>query len=268
MSKARPLLQPFTHIYHSFDSWQTQYEAVRTYWHIYGGLASYAKSPYVHAALFLTSICVLHWAINDKLEFATKASEVAISVLPNLLGFTVGALAIVLAFSSADIFKTLAEDSDPRSFFVTLTANLVHYISMQVLALSTAITARIVDARWLDVLSLFLLYYAVLATFAAAIQLFQTALIYNAHASIPSPVSTPPSDVPTREPIAVSTPRPNTARPVRLRTVKRSAQPIRPRPNRPMIGKQPTALQQESSVSGNAEETAHLRAENFDDRRD
>jgi hypothetical protein len=126
------------------------------------------------------------WSKNEKLDHAIKASELAVGVLPNLLGFTVGALAIVLAFSSADIFRIIAEDGNPRSFFLTLTANLMHFICVQVLALLSAIVARIIDWLVLDFISLVLLIYAVIVTFSAALQLFQTARIYNAKASIPS----------------------------------------------------------------------------------
>jgi hypothetical protein len=105
-------------------------------------------------------------------------------VLPNLLGFTVGALAIVLAFSSAPVFETLAEKGDPQSFFMRLTASLIHFILAQVLALVAAIVGRITESASIDVLALFLLFYAVMVTFAAGLQLFLTAVIYNAKASI------------------------------------------------------------------------------------
>jgi hypothetical protein len=134
------------------------------------------------------------------MEHAVKASEIAIGVLPNLLGFTVGALAIVLAFSSADIFRIIAEEGNPKSFFLTLTANLMHFICVQVLALICAIIARIIDLVVLDFISLVLLIYAVIVTFSAALQLFQTARIYNARASIPSVAGNSTRQVPLRQP--------------------------------------------------------------------
>jgi hypothetical protein len=117
----------------------------------------------------------------------TSAADVAVSILPNLLGFTVGALAIVLAFSSAKVFETIAEKGEPRSFFMKLTASLIHFILVQVLALVIAISAKITETPSLDVIALFLLFYAVLVTFAAGLQLFLTAIIYNAKASIDPP---------------------------------------------------------------------------------
>lgn len=114
----------------------------------------------------------------------TSAADVAVGVLPNLLGFTVGAMAIVLAFSSAEIFISLAEEGEPQSFFMKLTANLVHFIGVQVTALLTGIVAKLTDLVMFDFIAMFLLFYAVSVTFSAGLQLFQTAMIYNAQASL------------------------------------------------------------------------------------
>lgn len=123
--------------------------------------------------MVLTLIGYLVW--NDG-----RPSELALSTIPNLLGFTIGALAIVLAFSSSHIFKTLAEHGAPDSFFVKLTANLVHFVVVQVLTLLTATIAKLANNSFLEVISLFFLLYAVLVALAAGLQLFITAIIYNA----------------------------------------------------------------------------------------
>src|SRR6202035_2790028 len=114
------------------SSWKGQAQTVRRYWIIYGGYRALLGSPYLHIALALSGICLWLWAQNAQHEYLAKASDIAIAAIPNLLGFTVGAFAIVLAFSSAKIFKTLAEEGEPLSFFMKLTANLVHFILIQV----------------------------------------------------------------------------------------------------------------------------------------
>jgi hypothetical protein len=177
-------LESSTQQLNAFEYWKNQAETIRTYWNIYGGFRAFIKSPYLIIAFLLTVISTYFWAVNVRGEYLVKASDLVVSAIPNLLGFTVGALAIVLAFSSAEIFKVLAEDGDPQSYFMKLTSNLVHFIMVQVVALTCGIVARITDSRILDVLSLFFLFYAVLVTFSAALQLFLTAQIYNAHTSI------------------------------------------------------------------------------------
>ena len=158
--------------------WVNQARTVNHYWKIYGGFKALLLSPYLHISLILTFVCCHFWGTKG------TASEIAVGVLPNLLGFTVGALAIVLAFSSAPVFETLAEHGQPQSFYMKLTSSLIHFILVQVLALTSAIVGRITENSVVDVLALFLLFYAVLVTFAAGIQLFLTAIIYNAKASL------------------------------------------------------------------------------------
>jgi hypothetical protein len=113
-----------------------------------------------------------------------KAHDITVGAVPNLLGFTVGALAIVLAFSSAEIFRVIAQGGRPDSFFMKLVSSLVHFILVQALALVVAILAKLTESRCLDILCLVLLFYAILVTFAAALELFVTARIYNARASL------------------------------------------------------------------------------------
>jgi hypothetical protein len=155
--------------------WENQASAVERYWTIYGGYRALLLSPYLHVSVLLT---VITWGFKSG---ERSASEIAVGVLPNLLGFTVGALAIVLAFSSAAVFETLAEKGDPQSFYLKLTGSLIHFILVQVFA---AIVARMTERPLIDLLSLFLLFYAVIVTFAAGLQLFLTAVIYNKKASV------------------------------------------------------------------------------------
>jgi hypothetical protein len=173
----------------SLRFWKNQYRAFRKYFTIYGGVLALLRSPYVHIAFFLTIGCRLRWAST------VSASDIAISVIPNLLGFTVGAMAIVLAFSSAPIFKMLAQDGDPKSYFMGLTANLVHFIIVQASALIIGIVGKATGNGIVDGFALFFLFYGVLVTVSAGIQLLQTASLYNAHASLEA---TKPSDVDER----------------------------------------------------------------------
>ncbi|UPJ57828.1 hypothetical protein [Bradyrhizobium sp. 192] len=161
-----------------FHYWKNQYRAFLRYFDIYGGPRALLRSPYVHVAVFLTVGCRLRWSPS------VSASDIAVSVIPNLLGFTVGALAIVLAFSSAPIFKMLAQDGDPRSYFMRLTVNLVHFIVVQACALIVGIVGKATASASIDVLALFFLFYGVLITVSAGIQLLQTASLYNQYASL------------------------------------------------------------------------------------
>lgn len=176
--KARRRLLLFCRRSVFFRQWSNLGRTLKDYWTIYGGLPALAGSPYLHLSILLTLFCI--FLGEDKIS----AADIAVSVLPNLLGFTVGALAIVLAFSSADAFVILAEEGYPQSFFMNLTANLVHFILVQVVALICGLVAKVTNIKALDTFSLFFLFYAVLVALAAGFQLFKTAIIYNAQASL------------------------------------------------------------------------------------
>lgn len=180
-------MAPFTvHFEILTSSWRGQTQAIKQYWTIYGGYRALIGSPYLHIALVLSTICLWLWARNEQNEHIAKASDIAISAIPNLLGSTIGAFAIVLAFSSAEIFRILAEEGEPTSFFMKFTSNLAHLILIQVVAMVSGIIAKITESRMLDVVTLVFLMYAILATFSTAIQLFQTARIYSATVSLRS----------------------------------------------------------------------------------
>jgi len=160
-----------------FSQWRGLARSLGRYWKIYGGWDAARTSPYVHISLLLSIFALLFSDVEE------NAADVALSTIPNLLGFTVGAMAIVLAFSSAKAFVALAEGGEPNSFFMKLAASLIHFILVQVLALTVGIFAKVTKIGWLDIVVLFLLFYGVLTAFAAGMQLFYAAIIYNAGAN-------------------------------------------------------------------------------------
>jgi hypothetical protein len=161
-----------------FDYWRNQVRVYQGYWITYGGTKAFIKSPYLHVSLVFG---VLGAIFVD--TASTRVSDVALGIIPNLLGVTLGAMAIVLAFSSAALFTHLADHGRPDSFFMKLMANLVHFIVVQVIALLSAIITKVCGFKWFEYLILPMLIYAVIATLAAAIQLFQAAVVYNGSAA-------------------------------------------------------------------------------------
>jgi len=113
-----------------------------------------------------------------------EVSDTIIGIIPNLLGFSIGALAIVLATSSSELFHRLAENGRKDSFFIVLTANLTHFIVVQVVTLISAIVVKFSELPHSDFVLMFLLIYAVLVAMAGGVQLFLTADLYNASAAL------------------------------------------------------------------------------------
>ncbi|MDX9844463.1 MAG: hypothetical protein RBT42_11975 [Aquabacterium sp.] len=179
----------------------TQYKGVasifKAYWTTYGGLSALLCSPYLHFAVLLLALTPRAWTGwgCDGLE-CTQWWEQSISVLPNLLGFTLGGFAIFIGFGDEKFRALLAEDDEHSSVnaYVALCSTFVHFILIQALALIVAIVAKswwfytpLLDSirSWLPFLNgvggafgygLFL--YAITSVLAATMHIFRIAKMY------------------------------------------------------------------------------------------
>ena len=116
---------------------------------------------------------------------APSFSQIGLESLPNILGFTMGGMAIVLTVASSKIFSTLSDNGEPKSFFMKMVVAFLHYIVCLVITLVLCV----VDSNgtyWLlnTVCAIFLVYCYVSAV-AIGVHLFHMARIYNAHGSLP-----------------------------------------------------------------------------------
>ena len=118
----------------------SQYAGVRAVvgWYLkaYGGWRAVAGSPYFHVSIVLTLVSYPLWEQPNWWD-AVQA------VLPNLLGFTLGGLAIFVSFGDERFKQLLApKDADNASPFLRTSASFMHFIVVQVLALMSAVMAQ------------------------------------------------------------------------------------------------------------------------------
>ena len=119
------------------------------YWGIYGGWKSIIRSTYFWGAFFLTIICYPIWLTGSK-DWAWF--NVCNSILPNVLGFTLGGYAILLAFGSSRFMELIAgsdpdSDDEPASPFMMFNATFLHFIVVQVLSIVLSIISLAWDLR-------------------------------------------------------------------------------------------------------------------------
>lgn len=170
---------------------------LKKYWSIYGGFPSLLCSPYVHLSILITIVTFHYWY-----NFAWWTQ--AMSILPNLLGFTLGGFAVFLGFGS-DKFKELisgqTENSDVISPYLTISVTFLHFVLIQLVALLWAIIASTLHFNpptWLgcsanyfitisplsDALGYFLFIYSLTAAIAAALAVFRMASIFDSYVTV------------------------------------------------------------------------------------
>jgi hypothetical protein len=123
-----------------FDRIKTNYcgtfDIFRRYWRAYGGFCALLSSVYLHLSILITLVCYNIWS---KPEWW----EVPLAVLPNVIGFSLGGYAMLLSFGS-DKFQSLLSrvPVDQTNAFAELSASFVHFILIQLSALTTAFICK------------------------------------------------------------------------------------------------------------------------------
>jgi hypothetical protein len=111
----------------------------RMYWTLYGGIGALVQSPYLHFAIFLSFVCFPIWGYKEP---PAAWFDICISVVPNVLGFTLGGYAILLAFGDEKFREVLSGSTkDEPSPFISVNASFLHFIIAQISSLFFAFIA-------------------------------------------------------------------------------------------------------------------------------
>ncbi|MEX9950476.1 hypothetical protein AB7X11_18420 [Providencia alcalifaciens] len=156
-------------------------DVIKRYWSIYGGFSALFKSSYFYLALIFTAILYPAWSKSG------WWGDI-LSLLPNLLGFSLGGLAILLAVGDDGFKKLIAgsgNNSNPSPYMAACTA-FVHFIFLQIIAILIALLAKtygtILPGLWykpvllmLSYFGYFIFIYSVFCTLAAVFAVFRVA---------------------------------------------------------------------------------------------
>lgn len=105
------------------------------YWRAYGGWVAFALSPYLHVSLVLTAATWKIWSRENWWESIG-------AVIPSLLGFSLGGMAIILSFGGERFLQSISgrEDGEQEeSPYIVVTAAFAHFVFVQVLSLIVSI---------------------------------------------------------------------------------------------------------------------------------
>ena len=164
------------------------------YWEVYGGAKALLKSNYFRASIILTFICYGAWWNNSWWDDS-------ITLLPSLLGFSLGGYAMFVSVGSDEFRKEISKKRGKKhSTFMLNNAMFMHFIVLQIIALiyafvikSLAGNAELIKFNYHYVDSLtstvvvnivgffgyFLLIYSILSALAAAFGIYRMSDLYD-----------------------------------------------------------------------------------------
>lgn len=159
-------------------------------WRIAGGTKALLKGVDFKLALLLTAVCAPSWLSDGWWEQT-------LSVLPNLLGFTLGGFAIFLGFGSDQFQKEIADEEEHKSLYLSVSAAFLLFVLFQVAALLYALVAKALWQPTPAILSFakpffigygnyicwgvgyFLFLYSIILSLRAAARIFRVSRWYN-----------------------------------------------------------------------------------------
>jgi len=163
------------------------------YWQAYGGLSALVTSPYVHLSILITALSRvwmsdLAW-VDD-----------CIAVVPSILGFSLGAFAIFLAFSDGGFLKImtgrLGEATEQNSLYIQISGMFAHFMLAQTVALTFALIGRNFDTTGPSCNCLVLIFsgigyaafiYSLLTVVASAFTLLHFASVFQEYQRLDKP---------------------------------------------------------------------------------
>jgi hypothetical protein len=146
------------------------------YWKAFGGINALITSPYLWGSIAITFF--LYW-FKGKFEWL----DAALSTVPSLLGFTVAAYAILVAFGDEKFKKIIAiypRDAS-QSFFMTVNGTFCHFIIVQCGTLIYAVLFKTLglNAIRYQFVGMILLMYSLSFTVATALAVLKMAKMYQ-----------------------------------------------------------------------------------------
>lgn len=168
---------------------KTDLEIAKLAWQNMGGLSALLDSFDFRFALGISLLCWPAWLESGWWENT-------ISVLPSLLGFTLGGFAIFLGFGSDQFKELIAQENEAKSEYLSVSSAFLFIVSVQVIGLLYAIICEalyVPGPDWLvpltSVLSklnplawfvgFFLYVFGIVLSLRAAIRIFRVSRWYN-----------------------------------------------------------------------------------------
>lgn len=156
--------------------------AFQGYWKAYGSGWSLLRSTYFLLATIITILCYNIWLpVKGK---TAPWVQLTIDVVPSLLGFALGGMAIMLAFSTGRFLEAIKQGGKDDSYFMKIMASFFHFTLVLTAAILFSFLAQ---PGWLplpvlwavSMFGFFFSVYGILLTVATVASIWHTARIFN-----------------------------------------------------------------------------------------
>lgn len=148
------------------------------YWRVYGGLPSLLRSYYFRVSIVITIITYPFWSVIEPNK-EPQWVAITIQVVPSLMGFALGGMAIMLSFSTGRFLEAIRQKGSDDSYFMKVIASFFHFSVVLGLSLLAAVLTKAFPNKYLSGLGFFGSVYGVMLAIATVDHLWQTAVIYN-----------------------------------------------------------------------------------------
>ena len=152
-----------------------------TYWRLYGGWPALISSYYFWIGLLVSAICYPVWIEEQDNEMIWLS--MAVEIIPSLMAFSLGGMAILLAFSNERLMTVIQEDGRADSLYMKTTASFFHFILVQTASLIAVFLTSSFSIGLFSGLGFFLMSYGLLVAIAIAGNLLKLAQHFNLAAS-------------------------------------------------------------------------------------
>lgn len=105
---------------------------------------------------------------------------ITLGVVPSLLGFALGGMAIMLAFSSGKFLEAIRQRGKDNSYLRKIMASFFHFCVVLTGAILLAYVSKFYDNDYVSAVGVFFSLYGILLVLATASRIWHTARIFNA----------------------------------------------------------------------------------------
>ena len=109
--------------------------SLRGYWRVYGGITAVLRSTYFWMAILITALSGVATAKDGE---GLIWPQMTIEIVPSLLGLGLGAMALMLSFSSGRFLEAIKQKGKDRSYLRKVMASFYHFALVLVAALVAA----------------------------------------------------------------------------------------------------------------------------------